>query len=164
MARASLEERESRLRLRAELWRGVLSVEQYCERTRRLYEHPFGQTRIETLVLKNESAQILTSMDVLHVGLLLKRGGGEPVEERGTLIASVLTSVSERNKGHATRLLTEYFQANPHASGVLYSDIGPPFYERFGFAAWPTRCRRGPRGESGSAGRSAHRDGLRGVY
>ena len=140
---ASPIERERLGALRAEAWGGALTEAQFLERNRRLYQHDYGKNKITTYVLRNDAGAICASMDVLQVPLLYKSGEGVLALEGG-LIASVITAPRDRRKGYASQLLTQFRDQNPNWSGVLYSDIGPPFYERFGFRATLVRVREEP--------------------
>jgi hypothetical protein len=79
-------------------------------------------------------------MDVVSISMLVKRRSGPVRRERGILIASVITPEEKRGRGYCSRMLNEYFEAHSQTSGILYSDIGPPFYARYGFYERPIRC------------------------
>lgn len=138
------EEQERLVPLRAAEWRGVLSPSQFAERNRRIFSHPYAQGRVETFVLRDGSGNILSSMDVVPVPLMANYGNSEAVRVEGILIASVVTAAADRGKGYASRLLSEFFESRKSASGVLYSDIGPSFYERYGFHARLAKCAEVP--------------------
>jgi hypothetical protein len=130
-------DREELAVVRAHEWRGTLSTEEFAERNRRLYQHEFGKN-LTTYLLREKKGEILTSMDIVNVPLLLKDQNGHVREENGFLVASVVTPKQNRGKGFAAKMLQEYFSSNSKQSGVLYSDIGPAYYESFGFKAFPT--------------------------
>lgn len=138
---ASENERQALWPLRAAAFMGPLSEAQYLGRNRRLFSHRFGRERVQTFVLRNDVARICASMDILQISLLARVGEAGPVELPGILLASVLTAPEDRKNGYATTLISKFFDKAQTASGVLYSDIGPPFYERFGFRATPVRAR-----------------------
>lgn len=125
---ATPEVRESLFQARAALWKYDLSAEHYITRNHALYSHPFGKKRMETYVLREDSGKIVASMDFLSVRIASQQGTSD-----GFLIASVMTPVEERKKGYASYLLTERFKENRHQPKVLYSDIDPKFYARYGF-------------------------------
>jgi hypothetical protein len=120
--------------LRAEAWAKGLTVVQFCQRNERLYEHSFGKTRIDTWGLKNSQGEIVSSLDALRVRFFFKESPINPVVERdGFLIASVITPDKFRNQGYASLLIEKFLSQETLKIGVLYSDIGPKFYEKFGF-------------------------------
>jgi hypothetical protein len=137
---ATPDEREALAPLRASQWRGVLSVSQFEERNRRLYAHPFGRNRIVTWVLRDSSGRIVSSMDELTIRMAV-RGAEAPARfADGVLIASVITPAEERGRGYCSQLLDAYFSTRQELSGILYSDIGPAFYRRYGFRERPVRA------------------------
>lgn len=136
--RASQIEREGLGSLRAKAWRGVLTEAQYLERNRRLYAHPFGK-KMDTFVLKNNKRAIVSSLDSLSIRLLTKEGAHD-----GNLIANVITPEEERGKGYATELLKLVLRETNHRYSILYSDIGPKFYESFEYVAFPAEVRERP--------------------
>src|SRR5205823_3265150 len=71
------------------------------------------------------------------IRLLVRDAAGNIAERPAGLIASVVTPKELRGKGYATAMLEQYFAANATGSFILYSDVGPAFYERFGFTAFP---------------------------
>lgn len=123
--------------LRAEAWAEGITPEQFAERNRQLYDHPFGGTRIETHVFLDEKGELLSSCDTLDVDFGILDPKGEYVEDRGLLLASVFTPTAKRGKGYASRMLEELFAGQSDKAWCLYSDIEPEFYERFEFLATP---------------------------
>lgn len=126
-------ERETLTRLRATIWKGSLTSEQFFHRNQALYRHSFAKKKIQTLVLRAEK-RILSSMDVLSVQVLSNTASNP---ESGFLIASVLTPSEWRGKGYATELLKAFLESHSDSPVVLYSDIDSKFYERFGFCLRP---------------------------
>ncbi len=85
-------------------------------------------------VLEDEDQQIVCTAIIypLDIGL----------SEFSTIgIGSLATKPSERRKGHAAQLLNQLVQMHQDKSEksafVLWSDIDPRYYERFGFEALP---------------------------
>jgi hypothetical protein len=135
MEKLTAEERDQLAGIRAEAWAGALSRAQFAERNRRVYSHPYAQ-RIQTLGLKDKFGVVRCSLDLLEIKLALKSHGRvEGVE--GVLIASVVTGSADRRRGYATVLLRGVLAQIGKMASVLYSDVGPRFYERFGFRAYP---------------------------
>ncbi|MBI3297360.1 MAG: GNAT family N-acetyltransferase [Elusimicrobia bacterium] len=122
---------------RAAEWAGAVGTAAFLERNDRLYRHPFGRARVETWLWR-VGGEVVSSMDALQVRLLVK--GGTSVGVPGFLIASVVTPPEHRGRGCASAMLEAYFAARPGASGVLYSDIAPAFYRRFGFLESPMKA------------------------
>lgn len=121
---------------RAEVWRDWMTPEQFATRNERLWAHDFGRERCKTYGWR-VAGELVCAMDTLDVTLGLTTGDDDWSEEPAILIASVLTPEANRGKGYAGAMIGEYFRQNPERNAVLYSDIGPPFYERFGFRAFP---------------------------
>lgn len=122
-------DRERLALVRAQEWRGALTAAEFAERNRRLYAHPYGRARVKTWCLR-EKGELVTSLDTLDIEL--RSGAGV---RPAWLIASVVTPEEHRGKGHASRLLTALFESDPARAQLLFSDIEPAFYERFGFQA-----------------------------
>ncbi len=123
--------------LRAEAWAEGLSGDQFVKRNEMLYDHPFGQSRIETHVYLDGTGAILSSCDTLDIDFATQDDKGGYAEERGLLLASVFTPKERRGQGHASKMLKELFETQADKSWCLYSDIPPKFYERFNFFATP---------------------------
>ncbi len=118
-------------------WGSFLSPEGFHGRQKRLYDHPYGKGFITHYAYRDGSGRIVTSMEVLTIQLQVRDGNGAVSERKAGLIASVVTPVELRGKGHATAMLREYFEGEGEWSGILFSDIAPEFYERFGFTSYP---------------------------
>jgi GNAT superfamily N-acetyltransferase len=118
-------------------WRGWMTVEQFRKRNERLDHHQFGRRQAQTYLWRHPEGEVLCSMDTLQVMLGLSDGNGVWTEEPAWLIASVVTLPKFRGHGHASAMLQQFFDNDPAANSVLYSDVGPAFYERFGFRATP---------------------------
>lgn len=133
-SKATSSEREALAQIRAEAWAKELSKEEFCERNKILYAHSFGKNRIETFLLKNPEHKIVSSMDALRVKFFFRESNVQRTEIKdGFLIASVMTPIQHRRKGYASFLLKSFLEHQKTGLGVLYSDIGPKFYERYGF-------------------------------
>src|SRR5690606_31769667 len=68
------------------------------------------------------------------------------------LVASVVTEEAERGQGHGGRLLQSLLAGHPDRPMILFSDIAPRYYERFGFELCPVTVVEGPAGGSASCG------------
>ena len=130
-------ERLSLAAVRAEAWRGWMTTEQFTERNARLNAHELAAERCTTFVWRAEGGEILSSMELFDITLGLTDGRDSWSEDPAVLIASVITSPEHRSKGYAAAMIAAYFDKNPDQNAVLYSDIGPVFYERFGFREAP---------------------------
>lgn len=120
-------DRETLAAERALEWRGRLTESEFLARNRRLYLHPFGRTRVQTWIWRKEN-KILSSLDTISIQLHLH---GEVRE--AWLIASVVTPKACRGRGFASQLMTALLASQPERSALLFSDIDPAFYQRFGF-------------------------------
>ncbi len=112
---------------RAIEWRGRLTSREFGERNRRLYQHPFGRSRVKTWIWR-DGGPILSSLDTVSIRLRL----GKEVRD-AWLIASVVTPKAQRGRGHATKMLEALFASDPSRAALLFSDIEPAFYDRLGF-------------------------------
>ena len=139
----SLQERQQRFE-RAEAWRGPLSVAEFMARNERLYRHRFGAGAIRCWGWKGAGGALVSSMESIRISFWVRERNGRLGVRSGGLIASVVTPPEFRGKGYASEMLTAFFERFPDEIFVLYSDIGPPFYERFGFAAFPVQSREQP--------------------
>ncbi len=113
----------------ATAWRGLLSADQFVQRNLYLHSLPFGKKNIQTLALRKKKT-IVASLDLIRVPFL--KSSGAVVD--GFHIASVIVPEKFRGQGFASELLEGVLKDEPY---ILYSDIGPPFYERLGFRAFP---------------------------
>ena len=120
-------DREALAAERALEWRGRLTEGEFLARNRRLYLHPFGRTRVQTWIWRKEN-RILSSLDTISIQLQWH----ELVRE-AWLIASVVTPKACRGSGYASQLITALLASQPERSALLFSDIDPAFYQRFGF-------------------------------
>jgi len=118
--------------LRAQSWRGELTVAQFEERNRRYYAHPFGRTRMQTWGWI-ECGKIVSSLDAVSVPML-QHESGRAHQVAGWHLASIVTPPEFRRQGWAGRLVEVFLQQNP-APCTLASGIGTAFYEKLGFRA-----------------------------
>ena len=128
---ATIEDRENLALLRAEEWRGPLSTQQFSQRNRLLYGHPYA-AQMKTFLLRSDRGEIVTSLDALRVSLLDYSG-----KFSGLHFAFVITPKVHRGKGYSTKLLTHVLENEAWDYSVLYSDIPMTFYERLGFRGRP---------------------------
>lgn len=129
------EDRTQLLEARASEWRGALTEEQFAERNKRLYRHPYG-TKIRTYALKDESGAVLSSLDRLPISLRRWQDGKTTILP-GEILASVVTPKALRGKGYAQQMMKHYVASLGERTGVLYSDIGPEFYAKLGYRPFP---------------------------
>lgn len=128
LEKATATERENLAPARAVEWAKGISVEGFCQRNARLYAHPFGVKHTETLLLKDDKNEMVSSMDSVSVPTL---------QGRTFLIASVFTPPVHRGHGYAGEMLTQFLQTKESKTGLLYSDIGLGFYEKWDFQPSP---------------------------
>ena len=116
-------------------WGAGLPVEMYLDSCLASYKYKKGSFYI----LEDSSGKFLSSC----IAYPLSAFGGV-VSERAVGIGSLATSMSERNKGYATLLLS-MLMAELERDGVdaffIHSDIPPKLYENLGFIAAPSRVR-----------------------
>jgi GNAT superfamily N-acetyltransferase len=121
------------------LWGGGKGLDTYLARTRALLESPWGQAHYRFVVGLDESGTILTTCKRYHLDLRLD---GTPAPTVG--FGAVFTPEAHRGQGHAATLL-QAVMAEERTRGtrlaLLFSDIGPEYYERLGFQA--IRCEIG---------------------
>ncbi len=130
-------DRESLVASRAAEWKGSLTPKEFGARNERLYLHPFGQNRMHTYGLRFGD-EVGASLDAIQIALLTRQAGSDDLKEvEASHIASVLTEKAHRNRGLATELLKTYFALENPKWSTLFSGIGPAFYERFGYLAYP---------------------------
>ena len=129
--------------LRATEWRGPLTAPEFLHRNERLRAHRYG-SRIESWGWMPDGGQApVASCDLLPISLGASGGG----TESAWLLASVVTPPNERGKGHASRMLEALLERRGDKPWLLFSDIGPEFYARWGFRALPQVCHTVPAGE-----------------
>jgi GNAT superfamily N-acetyltransferase len=119
--------------LRASEWRGPLTTPEFLDRNERLRVHRYG-SRIESWGWSPDGGRtLIASCDLLPIALGAAAGGAESA----WLLASVVTLPAERGKGHASRMLEALLERRGDKPWLLFSDIGPEFYARWGFRALP---------------------------
>ncbi|MFN3430820.1 MAG: GNAT family N-acetyltransferase [Candidatus Sericytochromatia bacterium] len=129
------------------LWGGGHDLATYARRTDALLETPWGRGHYRFVVGLDATGAIVTACKRYRLALRLN---GEPVRAVG--FGAVFTPESHRARGHAAALLravmAEEAARGAHVA-LLYSDIGPAYYERLGFRA--IRCEVGEAPASGGA-------------
>jgi GNAT superfamily N-acetyltransferase len=122
-----------------ELWGGGKDLDTYVARTRALLDSPWGRARYRFVVGLDESGVIVTACKRYHLDLRLD---GSPAPTVG--FGAVFTPEAHRGQGHAASLL-KAVMAEECSRGtrlaLLFTDIGPAYYERLGFQA--IRCEVG---------------------
>jgi GNAT superfamily N-acetyltransferase len=119
-----------------------LSADDFALREERLYARPYADSSIVTWGLVAADGTVPASLDVLDVSLAVAGA-----ERSAGLIAFVLADPSRRGQGFGKQLLETIVAREGQRPLVLFSDIGPAFYERFGFQAFPHRSAFLPAGE-----------------
>jgi GNAT superfamily N-acetyltransferase len=120
-----------------ELWGVPLTPEHYRDYWYSLFLSPWGSSNLRYMALTEEEDGPLHSS--LKLYRFTGRFHGEPVIIAG--IGAVYTPKSQRTFGGASLLISEvldYMQKKRATLGLLYSDIGTPFYERLGFVPLPS--------------------------
>lgn len=130
-----------------ELWHEGLARADYPRYYRGQLATPWGRERLARWALVDEG-QLLASAKTYHFDATLE---GRAVRVCG--LGAVFTQPAHRGRGHAGRLV-ERLLARAADDGfdlaLLFSEIGSPYYERFGFSTVPTfdlelRVREDPR-------------------
>lgn len=129
--------------LRASTWRGALTALEYCDRNERLRAHGYG-SRIESWGWSTDGGTTLVaSCDLLPTAFTALGGG----TESGWLLASVVTPVEQRGNGYASAMLEALLGKRGDKPWILFSDVGPEFYARWGFKAIPRVSHTVPAGD-----------------
>ena len=132
--RGTEEDRQKIAPARSEQWGGGLSVSQCTEKHRRLYGHPFGKNRIETYV-GVEGNTVLTALDIVRVSMQSFHDG--TFNDKPTfLVVSFIVPKEYRGRGYGTQLFEWVVEREP-GMGILYSDISPDFYTKYGYELFP---------------------------
>lgn len=122
-----------------ELWGGGQDLDTYVARTRALLDSPWGRANYRFVVGLDEAGGIMTACKRYHLAISL---AGTPAPTVG--FGAVFTPEAHRGQGHAATLL-QAVMAEERARGtrlaLLFSDIGPAYYEKLGFRA--IRCEVG---------------------
>jgi len=118
------------------LWHDGLTRERYGLYNRGQLQTPWGARRLTRLALVDRG-RLLASAKRYDLTMLVD---GEAVPTLG--IGAVFTPADQRRHGHAARLI-DTLCAEAKAEGarlaLLFSEIGPRYYERQGFRAVPIR-------------------------
>lgn len=123
----SLEDRSTVWPDRAEAF-GKSLEGRYLDRNWKLFRHPFAQSSIKTWSWVLPTGESGASLDLVRI----QTCEGKFVD----LIASFVVPLKFRGCGYARALLRECVR-NRDGEMVLFSDIDPKFYERFGFTSMP---------------------------
>ena len=113
-------------------WGSDLSFDQLMYRETEMGRTRWSQNHMRCWTWVNESGEVVSSFETFRMFL----------PEGGTFygIASVVTPLQHRKKGHATRMLAAGIERieseDPNCRGWhLYSEVGSAIYERLGFVA-----------------------------
>lgn len=118
-------------------WGGGLTLEQYLERERRLWRHPFSRGLRRWVLVGGEP---LASCETYAVPARSGKQGGVA---QG--VASVYVEERLRGRGHARALLErlhERLRAEGALCSYLISEVDPAMYERLGYVSRPLSRRR----------------------
>lgn len=121
------------------LWGGGKDLDTYVARTQALLDTPWGRAHYRFVVGLDDQGTIVTACKRYHLDLRLD-GAIAPTVGFG----AVFTPEAYRGQGHAATLL-QTVMAEERARGtrlaLLFTDIGPAYYEKLGFQA--IRCEVG---------------------
>lgn len=121
------------------LWGGGRTLEDRWERTHRLMADPAGLLCMSGLV--DEAGQVPASLKLYRLALQTPAGVLEAVG-----LGAIFTAEASRRQGLAERLIRSVL-AEAYAGGagaaLLFSDIDPAYYERFGFTRLSAHTGRG---------------------
>jgi GNAT superfamily N-acetyltransferase len=122
-----------------DLWGGGKDLDTYVARTRALLDSPWGRAHYRFVVGLDDAGAIVTACKRYHLDLHLD---GTPAPTVG--FGAVFTPEAHRGQGHAATLL-QAVMAEERTRGtrlaLLFTDIGPAYYEKLGFQA--IRCEIG---------------------
>lgn len=141
-------------------WAGPLNLSQYLERETYLTTIPLtkngGITHwiLTDSTLQPDSRPILASCESLRKKGFVKRKEGALTEVVGHGIGSVFCPVEGRGRGYAGRMMEllgeelKRFDGEKGAFSVLWSDIGPKFYARYGWDVYKSEHVSFPPGDN----------------
>ncbi len=113
------------------VWGHGISLEEYVEYHNLIRNHPWSRKNFQHLVLIDDQGEIFSSCKVYHHRV---RIGSEFFPLAG--IGAVFTPPPYRGLNYASQML-EYLMDEIQDQGfelaLLFTDIGPEFYSRFGF-------------------------------
>lgn len=121
------------------LWSGGRTLESRLERTRSLIADPAGLLHLSGLV--DDAGRVAASLKLYRLSLDSPEG---PLEAVG--LGAIFTAEASRRQGLAERLIGSVLEgayAEGAAAALLFSDIDPAYYERFGFVRLPAHSGRG---------------------
>lgn len=142
--------------INAEEWRGCLTTEQYLARETALHSTDLTcNGGITCWILTSASISInpdgtrpifASCESIRYQGYIGRNGSLQSVNTHG--IGTVYTRAEYRGKGYASRMMAdlgsrlETWQQAPNvknAFSILFSDIGPVYYSKLGWAAYPSK-------------------------
>jgi GNAT superfamily N-acetyltransferase len=118
------------------LWGGDQPLDAYRARTNALLDTPWGRANYRFVVGLDAKGAVLTACKRYHLALTVN---GAPVATVG--FGAVFTPEAHRGHGHAAELLRvvmAHEQTRGTRLALLYTDIGPGYYEQLGFQ--PVAC------------------------
>jgi GNAT superfamily N-acetyltransferase len=116
------------------LWSNGLSLDERLARLERRLAFADGSV-LSMRALLDEGGQLLASLKCYSLQLSYK---GQVLSTLG--IGAVFTSPSQRGKGYAKELIDRVLdeaKTLEYRASILFSDIGPTYYKRFGFMDVP---------------------------
>ncbi|KAJ3183466.1 hypothetical protein HDU87_006785 [Geranomyces variabilis] len=123
-------------------WGPPLSKPDYVAREHALTLTPFSQSTLKAWVLVHKDAPdtVLSSCETYTHDCLLRKNG-TTTHGKCLAIASVFTPAAHRRKNYARTMLTLLRDTRMTCAlaSILYSDIGPEYYARLGWAVYPSR-------------------------
>lgn len=113
-------------------WGGTMSLDTYLKYMEEVDSHSWVRKRVRNIVLLDEQDDCLSSLylhavEALHDDQVIRFGG----------IARVMTPERLRGHGYAANLVhatLKLLEREGVDGAYLFSDIGPRYYEQFGFA------------------------------
>ena len=123
------------LRLTFEIWNEGLDLRAYAQWNAAQLRTPWGRAHLQRFALVDEAGRLLATAKRYRFRVRLD---GQVGSMAG--IGAVFTPASQRGRGYASRLI-EWMLDHERREGALlaglFSEIGPDFYQRLGFAAVP---------------------------
>jgi len=117
------------------LWGAGLSFEQYLGLWLDLEATPWASAHASFLVRTDDSGEVLSSLKLYRPRLTI-----HGVSRRAVVLGAIFTPPLHRREGHASAAVGEALGRERDAGtevALLFSDIGPRFYSRFGFRELP---------------------------
>jgi GNAT superfamily N-acetyltransferase len=126
---------ESILDLTYPVWNDGLSRQAYGQWNAAQVRTRFGRTRLQRVALVDDDRRLLATAKRYRFDARLDHRDGFV-----SGLAAVFTPVAARGRGHASALIERVIAEERDAGAMaaaLFSEIGPSFYERHGFAPVP---------------------------